>query len=201
LNIFFSPVGLPACETSNLQGVSMPPVISFIGWHNSGKTTLARQVVARLKSKGYIVAVIKSTKESGILFDSPSTDTGLYKAAGADGVALLAPDQLIVQSKPPLLDLPTLARRLFPEADIVIAEGFKHADVPKIEVRRDDDAPLLRDLVAGVIAVATDLPMKDEDRLCFRLDQIREIADLIIARFLNAPANTSLPRCSSQTES
>ena len=164
----------------------MPPVISFIGWHNSGKTTLARQVVAHLKEMGYTVAVIKSTKESGIVFDQPHTDTALYKAAGADSVALLAPDQLIVQSKPPGLDLLALAQRLFPEADIVIAEGFKHAaDIPKIEVRRDSEAPLLREQVAGVIAVATDLPLADGLR--FRLDQSREIADLIAARFLAAP--------------
>ena len=178
----------------------MPPVISFIGWHNSGKTTLARQVVTLLKNRGYTVAVIKSTKESGIVFDSPSTDTAFYKAAGADSVALLAPDQLIVRSNPPGLDLATLAQRLFPEADIVIAEGFKHAaSVPKIEVRRDDDTPLLRDQVAGVIAVATDLPL--QEGLRFRLDQSREIADLIMTRFLNTPAsNTSLPRCPSQTE-
>ena len=164
----------------------MPPVISFIGWHNSGKTTLARQVVAHLKSKGYTVAVIKSTKESGIVFDQPHTDTALYKAAGADSVALVAPDQLIVQSKPPGLDLLALAKRLFPEADIVIAEGFKHAaDIPKIEVRRYSEAPLLHDQVTGVIAVATDLPLADGLR--FRLDQSQEIADWIAARFLAAP--------------
>jgi molybdopterin-guanine dinucleotide biosynthesis protein B len=164
----------------------MPPVISFIGWHNSGKTTLARQVVAHLKGKGYIVAVIKSTKDTGILFDQPHTDTALYKAAGADSVALWAPDQLIVQSKPPGLDLLALTQRLFPEADIVIAEGFKHAaDIPKIEVRRNSEAPLLRELVGGVIAVATDLELAGGLR--FRLDQSREIADLIAKRFLAAP--------------
>jgi molybdopterin-guanine dinucleotide biosynthesis protein B len=164
----------------------MPPVISFIGWHNSGKTTLARQVVAHLKGKGYIVAVIKSTKDTGIMFDQPHTDTALYKAAGADSVALLAPDQLIVQSKPPGLDLLALTQRLFPEADIVIAEGFKHAaDMPKIEVRREGDTPLLRDQVTGVVAVATDLPLADGPS--FRLDQSREIADWIAARFLAAP--------------
>jgi len=164
----------------------MPPVISFIGWHNSGKTTLARQVVAHLKGKGYIVAVIKSTKDTGILFDQPHTDTARYRAAGADSVALLAPDQLIVQSKPPGLDLLELTQRLFPEADIVIAEGFKHAvDIPKIEVRRNSEAPLLRELVGGVIAMATDLQLAGGLR--FRLDQSREIADWIAARFLAAP--------------
>lgn len=161
----------------------MPPVISFIGWHNSGKTTLARQVVARLKEKGYTVAVIKSTKERDIACEPPYTDTARYWASGADSVALLAPDQLIVRSKPPQLDLPALAQRLFPDADIVVAEGFKHAaGVPKIEVRRDATAPLLRDQVNGVIAVATDLPCANGPH--FRLDQIEDIAGLIESRFL-----------------
>jgi molybdopterin-guanine dinucleotide biosynthesis protein B len=165
----------------------MPPVISFIGWHNSGKTTLTRQVVAQLKTRGYVVAVIKSTKERGIAFDSPQTDTALYKAAGADGVALSAPDQLVVQSRPPQLALRPLARRLFPEADIVVAEGFKRAlDVPKIEVRRDGQAPLLRDQVTGVVATATDLP--SSEGLCFGLDQAREIADFIETSLLLPPA-------------
>ncbi len=164
----------------------MPPVISFIGWHNSGKTTLARQVVALLKAKGYVVAVIKSTKERGIAFDSPHTDTALYKESGADGVALLAPDQLVIQTRPPQLALLPLARRLFPEADIVVAEGFKQAvDVAKIEVRRDREAPLLRDQVTGVVALATDLPCSEG--LCFGLDQAQEIADFIEARLLVNP--------------
>ncbi|MGE4560321.1 MAG: molybdopterin-guanine dinucleotide biosynthesis protein B, partial [Desulfobulbus sp.] len=62
---------------------SMPPIVSFIGWHNSGKTTLCRQVVAHLKARGYLVAVIKSTKETGIAVDQPGTDTALYRKSGA----------------------------------------------------------------------------------------------------------------------
>lgn len=164
--------------SSTFRHTPAPPVFSFIGWHNSGKTTVARQVLNYLKSKGYTVGVIKSTKECGIVVDPPHTDTALYKASGADGVALLAPDQLIVQLQPTKLDLRALAHRLFPEADLVLAEGFKHAvDVPKIEVRRDSASPLLRDQVPGVVAVATDLPLTGG--ICFRLDQIREIAEFI----------------------
>lgn len=164
----------------------MPPLIAFIGWHDSGKTTLARQVLTHLRDRGYVVAVIKSTKERGIACDRPGSDTARYREAGADGVALLAPDRLIVQSEPPACDLPVLAERLFPEADIVLAEGFKHADVPKIEVRRDSTAPLLRDQVPGVIAVAAEPPLDGEP--CFRLDQSREIAALIEARLLGGRA-------------
>jgi molybdopterin-guanine dinucleotide biosynthesis protein B len=164
----------------------MPPIISFIGWHNSGKTTLCSQVVAHLKDKGYLVAVIKSTKEKGIETDQPQTDTDTYRRAGADSVALVAPDQLILRGKPWQNDLLTLAQRYFSEMDIVVAEGFKHAlHVPKIEVRRDSDAPLLRDQVAGVIAVATDLPQAGD--IVFTLDQSQAIADFIEARLLKVP--------------
>ena len=161
----------------------MPPVISFIGWHNSGKTTLASQVVAQLKDRGYTVAVIKSTKEIGIETDQPQTDTAIYRRVGADSVALLAPDQLIIRGQSPEIGLMALANRYFFDMDIVIAEGFKHAaHVPKIEVRRVADASLLRDEVDGVVAIATDQPIADS--LCFRLDQFREIADFIEARLL-----------------
>ncbi len=168
----------------------MVPVISFIGWHNSGKTTLASQVVAHLKAKGYKVAVIKSTKERGLAVEAPQTDTAVYRRVGADRVALSAPDQLLIRSNPPALDLRSLAHRFFFEMDLVIAEGFKHAaQVDKIEVRRDPDSPLLRDQVAGVVAVVTDLPLTGG--MVFRLDQSRELADYVETRLLagcNAPA-------------
>jgi molybdopterin-guanine dinucleotide biosynthesis protein MobB len=160
----------------------MVPLIAFIGWHNSGKTTLVRQVVAHLQHMGYAVAVIKSTKDRDIPFDRPHSDTFRYKEAGAVGVALLAPDQIIVQSEPLACDLPELANRLFPDADIVLVEGCKHADVLKIEVRRDVSAPLLRDQVTGVIAVVSDPPLPDDN--CFHLDQSRAIAELIERRLL-----------------
>jgi len=161
----------------------MPPVVSFVGWHNSGKTTLTRKVVSHLKAKGYKVAVIKSTKETGIIVDQPGTDTDLYKKSGADAIALLAPDQLIIQRKPTAMELVQLAQILFPEVDIVIAEGFKHAQgVAKIEVRRDPEAPLLWQQVSGVIALATDFP---EDGLqTFPIDQCHEVADFIEEKFI-----------------
>jgi molybdopterin-guanine dinucleotide biosynthesis protein B len=162
----------------------MPPVISFIGWHNAGKSTLASQVVARLIEKGYSIAVIKSTKERGMVLEPPHTDTSRYKAAGAESVALLAPDQLIVQSTPPDdMGMFSLAQKLFPEVDIVVIEGGKYAvAIPKIEVRRADNPPMPRDQVSGIIATVTDLPLPTDD-LCFRFDQVAEITELITTRF------------------
>ena len=165
----------------------MPPIVSFIGWHNSGKTTLASQVVTHLQDRGYSVAVIKSTKESGISHGPRGTDTKIYRRAGATGVMLAAPDQMILETDAQGKNLIALAHRYFPDVHLVLAEGFKNArQVAKIEVSRGD-GPLLRDQVSGVIAIATDQRIAGD--YIFRLDESREIADFIEKRFLKDEKN------------
>ena len=162
----------------------MPPVLSFIGWHNSGKTTLASQVVSHLTRRGYRVGVVKSSKETGLTPDQPGSDTDVYRKSGARSVALVTPDQLLLRAEPEQFDLASLACFHFPAMDIVIAEGFKHAAaIPKIEVNHEPDGPLLRDQVEGVIALATDRQEVFGIRV-FRLNQSREIADFIERHFL-----------------
>ncbi len=161
----------------------MSSIVTFIGWHDSGKTTLASGVVAELKKSGYRVAVIKSSNDSGICFDSPGTDTYKHMHAGADGVLLVAPDQMVLQTGKSNLSLRALAHRYFPDVDIVIGEGFKsERKTAKIEVCRNIDQHL-RQEVHGVIAVATDLEAVAGDYV-FRLDEAREIAAFLEKRFL-----------------
>ncbi len=156
------------------------PIIGFIGWHNSGKTTLAAKVVQHLKQRGYAVAVIKSTKETGIPFNPPGTDTHTYLQAGADDVTLIAPDQTASFSPPTRIDLPTMVNSRFAHMDLVVVEGFKHhPDIPKIEVAAAVD-DLLFQSVPGVIAVAADIPVQHPT--VFSRDQIAHIADFIIKR-------------------
>ena len=161
---------------------TMVPIVTFIGWHDSGKTTLASQVVRHLKQLGYQVAVIKSTKETGIIFDTPGTDTDTHRKAGADSVMLVAPDQMVMMTDNSGQSLTTLAYRYFPEVDIVIGEGFKNArQIAKIEVFRNSEQ-LLRDQVSGVIAVASDEKISGD--YIFRLNEAAEIAAFIKKRFL-----------------
>ncbi|MCB2184396.1 MAG: molybdopterin-guanine dinucleotide biosynthesis protein B [Desulfobulbaceae bacterium] len=160
----------------------MPQIITFIGWHDSGKTTLATQVVNTLKNRGYRVAVIKSSKETGISFDSPGTDTDKHRQAGADSIMFVAPDQMVLMTDNRNLSLTTLAHRFFPDVDIVIGEGFKQArHVAKIEVVRDKNQELRKE-VTGVIAVASDLNISGD--YIFRLNESAEIASFIEKRFL-----------------
>lgn len=161
----------------------MTPIVTFIGWHDSGKTTLASQVVGHLKALGYRVAVIKSSKEAGIPFDTPGTDTAKHRMAGADPVMFVGPDQMVLQTAGDNLPLAALAYRYCPDVDIVIGEGFKDAPkVAKIEVLRERGR-ILRDKVAGVVAVATDLEDVAGENV-FGLDQGLELARFIEQRFL-----------------
>ena len=144
-----------------------PPIIAFIGWHNSGKTTLVSRVVAELRARGLRVGVIKSTKEQGLAFGATDCDTTRHRQAGADPVLLAAPDQLILQMSNQGQTLSELADRHMQDVDLVVAEGFKDAAaVPKIEVFHTAGRQPLRHQVANVIAVAsteavTDLPWFD----------------------------------------
>lgn len=140
----------------------MVPVISFIGYHNSGKTTVATQVVKNLVAKGYRIAVLKSTKHRKLIGDTPGKDSYRYRESGAEAVGIVSPDEIVLFQSidRDKLNLKFLSFLLFGDYDIVICEGFKHADVPKIEVTRKElNQPLLFEKVDKVIAVVSDFPI------------------------------------------
>lgn len=157
----------------------MIPIICFIGHHNSGKTTLIRKVAKEFESRGRRVAVIKSTKHDVKIRDAPGTDTYLYSQDGIESVALVTPENLYLFQKNTHEPLRKLAERLFPGAELIIAEGFKGSpDVPKIEVTRSGitEGPL-RDRIKGVVAVVSDLPAPDQK--VFDFPQVNELVDFI----------------------
>ena len=167
----------------------MTPILTFIGWHNSGKTTLIREVVRRLRDRGYKIAVIKSTKHRGLNLDSPGSDSCLYGKDGIESVALICPDDLILFQENTGEDLKHLAFRLFPDVDLVIGEGFKHASgIPKIEVTRADESKEpLRESISDVRAVVSDYEVSFDK--VFKISQVAELTDFIENSFLNDNKN------------
>jgi len=161
----------------------VPETVTFIGWHNSGKTTLVCQVVKRLKERGWKVAVIKSSSHEGIAFDAEGSDTARLKEAGAVAVALAAPDQLVIFQENRQMPLPALAHRFFPDADLVIGEGFKKASgVDKIEVAPSGSAPELFRQAPQVVAVVTS--QEAPGVMVFRPDEVDELAQFLEKRYI-----------------
>jgi len=160
----------------------MPPLISIVGRSKSGKTTLIEKLIGELKSRGYRVATIKHAPE-GATFDEPGKDTWRHAQAGSDTIAISSSNQITVirqVTHAPKLD--EIARLLGEDYDIILAEGFKHDDAPKIEVhRRAVGAPL--STLKKLIATATDEPLQNKTRQ-FSMEDIKGIADLLEKGFI-----------------
>ncbi len=154
----------------------MPKIISFIGWHNSGKTTIAGKVVSELVRRGRRVAVVKSTKEKALSCDKEGSDSSTFFQAGA-AVLLAGEDFLSLQLAEPKSPLVELAARFFSDMDFVIGEGFKQENgIAKIEVFTGE-APQLANEVEGVIAVVGEGSGGDWRK--FSSEEYCEIADFI----------------------
>ncbi len=161
------------------------PVIAFVGWHNSGKTTLIRNVIKELTLMGVKVGVVKDTKHSELDIDAPGTDSFFYQKDGVKDVALTNPAGMFFFRKGKGFDLDYLIFRMFHDVDLVIAEGFKHiVHIPKIEVARKEisDVPL-SDVAANVVAMVSDFETGHLPR--FNFNDTPQIAGFIVQNFLS----------------
>lgn len=160
----------------------MPQVIAFIGFHNSGKTTIIRKIAAQLKTRGYEIGIIKSTKHSLFPFDKEGSDTDLYERDGIKKITLTTPDLIchIDHGKRPSLNF--IANTFFNGVDLVIAEGFKNEeDVKKIEVARKNISHIsLKEKTKGVIASVSDFPIGGIPNFSF--DEVSKLTDFVEER-------------------
>jgi molybdopterin-guanine dinucleotide biosynthesis protein B len=160
----------------------MAPIVSIVGRSKSGKTTLLENLIVELKKRGYRVGTMKHTP-LGMTWSDDDKDSQRHIKAGSEATIMVAPDKLVLIK--PVTEAPSLEEvaRLFGEdCDIVLAEGFKQGDAPKIEVHRRGVATPLKD-VKKLFAIATDEKLDTTVRQ-FALDDIKGIANLIEEGFI-----------------
>jgi molybdopterin-guanine dinucleotide biosynthesis protein MobB len=162
----------------------MPPIISIVGESKSGKTTLIERLISELKSRGYRVATIKHSIHS-LSFDEPSKDSWRHLQAGSTATAIVSPDQVVlikqVNAEP---DLKEIARLLGEDYDIILAEGFKQSQAPKVEVHRKAFGPPLNH-VNNLVAIATDEALGTGTKQ-FPLNDIKALADFLESAFIKS---------------
>jgi molybdopterin-guanine dinucleotide biosynthesis protein MobB len=122
-----------------------PPVIAVSGLKNSGKTTLTVGIISCLRRLGLRVAAVKHDGHDFVP-DVPGTDSFRFREAGAFAVAVYSENRYMLTAE----YKDTLTERLsgfnmvrdmtgqFRDADIVLLEGGKRTDYPKIEVVRQE---------------------------------------------------------------
>lgn len=160
----------------------MPPIISIVGKSKSGKTTLIEKLVVELKSRGYRIATIKHT-HGNIAYPDSDKDSDRHLKAGSEAAVVAAPDGLLmVKPFKGELTVEQIARLIGEDYDLILAEGFKESDAPKIEVHRRENAPPLTG-VKKIFAIATDETLDTGVRQ-FSLEDVNGIADLIEEGFV-----------------
>jgi molybdopterin-guanine dinucleotide biosynthesis protein B len=167
------------------------PVISVVSsTSNSGKTTLIEGIVKVLKSRGYEVGVIKyDVREFQI--DYPGKDSYRFTEAGADNVVIASDNKMAMIKKLHRENSIDELLVFFKDADIIIVEGFKDNEFPKIEVyRRTGKSQLLyknpeynfTNIVAIVSTekIQSDIPV-------FNLNDTDRITGFIEKNFMGVP--------------
>lgn len=109
-------------------------IISIIGRQNAGKTTLIREIIPRLKERGYRVGTIKyNIPEFEI--DHEGKDTYKYFHSGADTVAISSRDKVAVIKK--VENSPQLSEIIggyFNDVSVILVEGYREGGHPMIKI-------------------------------------------------------------------
>ena len=160
----------------------MPKILSIVGRSQSGKTTIIEKLIPELKKRGYRIGTIKHAHH-GFDIDKSGKDSWRHRHAGADTVVVASPGQIAMVKNEKGESLDDL-QKYFDGVDLIITEGYKGDNKPKIEVLR---AARHSQLVCAtddkLFAVVTDVDL-DPKVPRFDLDQIKELADLIEKKFL-----------------
>jgi molybdopterin-guanine dinucleotide biosynthesis protein B len=137
-------------------------VIGFSGWSGSGKTTLVERVIAGLVMAGQRVSVVKHAHHDFDI-DYPGKDTWRHRQAGAFEVVIASRRRLAKMREFAFEVQPTVHQLLaeLVDCDWALVEGFKNADLLKIEVWRDAlGKPVRYPDDPFIVAIATDSPQR-----------------------------------------
>jgi molybdopterin-guanine dinucleotide biosynthesis protein B len=153
------------------------PVISVVGKSGVGKTTALEQVIRELKRRGHRVGTVKHDTH-GFDVDKPGKDSWRHSRAGSDAVVISGPRKMAlirqVDEEMPLDEIV----HLMGDVDLVLTEGYKRGDKPKIEVTRKERGVELLCEAEELIGIMTDYPV-DLPVPQFALDDAVWVVDLL----------------------
>lgn len=151
-------------------------VIAVSGVKNSGKTTLLTKLIPALRYRGIRCAVIKHDGH-GFAADREGTDTCRMLASGAVGAAIFDGEKFQAVKYAQVSEQDLFG--LYPEADLILLEGFKWTVYPKIEIVRSGISDHSVCDPKTLLALVTDTTLKAPGVPVFGLSDIEGIAALL----------------------
>ena len=164
-------------------------IIGFAAFSGTGKTTLIKKIVSILSEKKYTVSVIKHAHHNFDL-DQPGKDSYEIRKSGAENILISSEKRwaLIHENKNnqelTLENLLDILENI--ESDIILVEGFKKENFPKIELyRKEIGKDLLFYNDKNIVAFATDADINIEGNIeKLDINNPQQIVDYII-KFLS----------------
>lgn len=165
------------------------PIVSIVAKSGTGKTTLLEKLIAEFKRRGYRLGVLKHDAHR-FEIDREGKDSWRLTKAGADTMIISSSEKLAMVKKNRKGHEPSAAdiiNTYFSDVDLVLTEGFKKNNFPKIEVNRKIRSEVLlcrgEENDSALIAVASDNQL-DLDVPVYNIDDYKGLCNLIEERFL-----------------
>ena len=155
-------------------------IIGIIGWKNSGKTFYVQEIIKKLRKKGYSVASIKHAHHEFDV-DQPKTDSFLHRKAGSQQVIISSSKRWVKITElenNTEKNLTELLQQLS-TTDIVIVEGFKNDNHPKIEIIKEKSKNYLFNQISNVVALVSDIEVNSNIKK-FKKNEIELIVNFIL---------------------
>ncbi|WP_423055316.1 molybdopterin-guanine dinucleotide biosynthesis protein B [Zhaonella formicivorans] len=165
----------------------MIPIVSVVGRSNSGKTTYLEKLLKEIKKRGYRVATIKHHCHD-FEIDQPGKDTWRHAEAGADVTVISSPHKMaLIEKVEKEKNLDEIAE-LIQNVDLIITEGYKKGNKPKIEILRKAVSDDLVCPPEELMAVVTDVDL-NLDIPCFSLEDAVGLANFLEMKVLKPAKN------------
>ena len=163
-----------------------PYILGFVAKSGTGKTTLISRLIPILNERGYKVGLIKHSHHD-FETDQPGKDSYRLRKAGASPVVLVSKHRRAVitelSSGEPTLD-EQLHCFLGTEVDLILVEGFKHENFPKIELHRAELAHRLMHLRDKAIIAIVSNTKVDTHLPCLDINKPEQVVDYITHEFM-----------------
>ena len=162
--------------------VELPSIVSIVGKSGAGKTNLIEKLIPELKSMGFKVGTIKHDVH-GFELDHPGKDSWRHKQAGSATTIISSPHKIGIVMDVDHDHTPDELATFFSGVDIILSEGYKRENKPKVEIFRDKihNQPLCLD-DGNLIALMTDSDL-DLGVPQFSTGDINGLADFLIQYF------------------
>lgn len=121
--------------------VASPVIFQVVGYQNSGKTTVVNKLIKHLSEKGLKIATVKHHGHGGKPDLLETKDSSMHVSSGAVASIVEGDGRLVLQAEKANWSLEEHIAILKPlDPHIILIEGFKRADFPKVVLLKDPDS-------------------------------------------------------------